>query len=114
MTHYKAATIIGFLGIMASLAFGETTVMDEARKSFDSKDFGTTVALLVDEIKNNPGHEEAYVLLAQAYEKQGKKDDAIDIWSQLQTITNDLDREQEARLGLLRTRGPDVPDIEPG
>jgi tetratricopeptide (TPR) repeat protein len=100
--------------MLGTPAGAELPVVAEARKSFNSGDYGTVIAMLTEEIAQNPGHEEAYILLARTYEKKSDKDKAIETWEKLRAIAISDDHRQEARLGLLRTRGPDLPDFNPG
>ncbi|NOX58734.1 MAG: hypothetical protein GXP29_07750 [Planctomycetes bacterium] len=86
----------------------------DAQATFDAGEYAKVVSALIDDIKTNPGHEEAYALLAKSYEKLGKNEEAETAWTNLKTITRDADRTQEARLGLLRIRGPEKPDFDPG
>ncbi len=86
--------------------------MSELHTKFASGDYKSVVNELAKEIKSNPGHEEAYVLLAEAYEKLEKKEQAAKIWTDLKTITRDPERTQLARLGLLRINGPQKPELD--
>ncbi|MCA9250329.1 MAG: hypothetical protein KDA54_04285 [Phycisphaerales bacterium] len=88
--------------------------MSELQSKYATGDYAEVVNALTEEIKNNPGHEEAYVLLAQSYEKLDKKELAVKVWNELKTITRDPDRTQLARLGLLRIQGPQPPEFDPG
>lgn len=92
----------------------DNDVVAEARRAFDAADYRTAKALASDEIKNNPGHEEAYVVLGETLEKLGDKDGAIKVWENLKKISRVRERVQKARMGLLRTRGPEVPTHNPG
>jgi tetratricopeptide (TPR) repeat protein len=96
------------------VARADQDTVSEARRALAAKDHATAAALARDELKANPGHEEAYVVLAEAMEAQGKKEQAAEIWEQLKSITISTERLRKARHGLLRTRGPDVPIHEPG
>jgi hypothetical protein len=87
--------------------------MTELQTQFAAGEYATVVSALTEEIKANPGHEEAYVLLAESYEKLAKKEEAAKIWTDLKTITRDPERTQLARLGLLRIRGPQKPEFDP-
>lgn len=81
----------------------------EAQATFERGDHATAISLAREEVKLNPGHEEAYLILAQALEAKGDKAGAAEAWGQLRVITRVPERIQQARLGLLRTKGPDVP-----
>lgn len=85
-------------------------VIDEANKSFVDGDYATVKALMMREVEANPGHEEAYILLAKAHEKLGEKQEAAAAWSALKRISNLEDRVRMARLGILRNRGLYKPD----
>lgn len=102
------------VGLVAPAVRG--SVVEEAEKSLKAQDYGTVVGLMQGELKSNPGNEEAYMLLARALEAQGKKDEAAKVWGTLKRIAKVEQRVDEARLGLLRTRGPQRPkgDAEGG
>ncbi len=87
-------------------------VVAEAKALLDNDDAQGCVGRLVPLLKEHPGFEEAYVVLGRAYEALGEKDKAIEIWDHLRVITRDRDRRQEARLGLLRMRGPEKPVLD--
>lgn len=105
--------------ILAAVALGtpaaraDDAVQSEAQAAFERGDFRAAVKLAADEIKVNPGHEEAYIVLARSYEKLEDKEQAAAAWEQVKKITRVRERIQEARLGLLRTRGPEVPKHNP-
>ncbi|GJM23672.1 MAG: hypothetical protein DHS20C16_00870 [Phycisphaerae bacterium] len=86
--------------------------MSELHTKFASGDYKSVVNELTEEIKSNPGHEEAYALLAEAYEKLQMKEEAAKTWTELKTITHDPERTQLARLGLLRINGPQKPELD--
>ena len=104
--------VFSVVGACAFAAAGMADVIDEAQKSFVDGDYQTAVTLAAKEIKQNPGHEEAYVLLAQAHEKRGEQDEAAKVWQTLKTISRLEERISLARLGVLRTRGPHRPAMD--
>ncbi len=106
-------------GLLAGTCMGFATStwassLTELQSKYAKGEYAEVVNELTEEIKGNPGHEEAYVLLAQSYEKLEKNEQAAEIWTELKTITDDPERTQLARLGLLRIRGPQKPDFDPG
>lgn len=105
--YFKTAALAGLIALWATPAFG--SVVDEARKSLEAGDFATVASLMEKEIDKNPGDEDAYELLARALEGLDKKDRAAEIWGELKRISSDEQRIAEARIGLLRTRGPQRP-----
>ncbi len=99
-------------GMLCSGVSAFALSMTDLHTKFASGEYAAVVSELTEEIKNNPGHEEAYTLLAESYEKLDKKEEAAKVWTNLKTITRDPERTQLARLGLLRIRGPQKPDID--
>jgi len=91
----------------------QAAAVSEARKALEAKDYRTAAALAGDEIKANPGYEDAYIVLAEAQEELGQKEAAAETWGKLRKITRVRERVQKARIGLLRTRGPEVPKHNP-
>ena len=94
---------------VAPIVQANSEVLSEAQKSFDQKDYATVIALAEEEISKNPGYEEAYILLAQAYEAQGNSEKALEAWGNLKRITKIPERLHMARIGLLRVHGPFAP-----
>lgn len=92
----------------------DTSPVAEARRALQAKDYKTAATLAADEIKANPGNEEAYIALAEAQEALAQKSEAAATWEKLKKITRVRERVQQARLGLLRTRGAESPDFKPG
>jgi hypothetical protein len=104
---------LALLSSATAVGAGEAN-LTEARRALQAKDFRTAAALAGDEVKANPGNEEAYIVLAEAQEGQGDKVQAAATWDQLKKITSVRERVQLARQGLLRTRGPEAPEYKPG
>ncbi|MCP4248277.1 MAG: tetratricopeptide repeat protein [bacterium] len=75
---------------------------DTARAAFEAGDFAKAERLLADEVRDNPGHEEAYLLWARALEQTENYQGAVDAWTTLKKITIDEDREANARRNMLR------------
>ncbi|MCH7813415.1 MAG: tetratricopeptide repeat protein [Planctomycetes bacterium] len=75
---------------------------DTARAAFEAGDFAKAERLLADEVRDNPGHEEAYLLWARALEQTDNLQGAMDAWTTLKKITLDEDREADARRNMLR------------
>ena len=71
MKSYRNTRTIVFciVGVFMLARAGMASTIDDAQKSFDDGDYKTVIALMKSEIDRNPGHEEAYILLAQTYEK---------------------------------------------
>ena len=107
------AVTIYLYPISSPPAKAESTIVD-AQKAFASQDYRTCMAISKKEIESNAGNEEAYALLARSYEELGQTESAIELWGQLKAIASTDKLRQEARLGLLRTRGPDIPEFTAG
>ena len=117
MKHHETRRVLPIL-VMLVVTWVSTAAnadqMDEARKLLDGGNARTVVTLMTEELEDNPGHEEAYVLLAKAYEALDDMDKAAEAWSELKTITMNEERRQKARIGLLRTRGSVQAPTTPG
>ena len=101
----QSAILVISAMMLAWSAPGRGDVVEQADKSLRGGDFATTQALMAKEVEVNPGHEEAYILLARAYEKLGDKENAAKTWAELKRISADPDRVRTARLGVIRNRG---------
>jgi len=101
----NSMTIVLVAILFSPLAALRADVIAEAEKSFQDGDFETAKSLASKEIEENPGHEEAYILLAKALEELGDKKEAAETWAALKRISNVEDRVRTARLGVIRNRG---------
>lgn len=66
------------------------------------------VQLLLQEVAANPAHEAARVLLAEAYEKAGKADEARAAWREVMRLSEDPDTQQKARRAISRLQRADL------
>jgi hypothetical protein len=110
-TWRKLAAAALLISAAAARVCGD--VVEEANRALEAEDYRTAAALAGDELKVNPGNEEVYIILAEAQEALGEKEQAAETWESLKKITRVRDRVQQARIGLLRTRGPEVPKHNP-
>ncbi len=62
------------------------------------------IDLLVKEVADNPAHEAARILLAEAYEKAGRDDDAISTWQDLSVLSRNKANLRTTRRALSRLR----------
>ncbi len=62
------------------------------------------IDLLVKEVADNPAHEAARILLAQAYEKAGMEDEAIATWQDLSVLSRNKANLRATRRALSRLR----------
>ena len=62
------------------------------------------IPILVKEVDENPAHEAARVLLAEAYEKANRPDEALKSWEELLTLSSNEDHLRKARKAVSRIR----------
>ncbi len=114
MTGLKSslgACLVGLLSLVAAIP-AQAEVVEEAQKLLDAGDAKSAAQMMTAEVEKNPGHEEAYVVLAQAYEKTGDNDKAAETWQLLKEITHVEERLDLARRGIIRARGPIEPPTD--
>jgi len=75
---------------------------DAARTAFDSGDYGKAVDLFAAEVRDNPGHEDAYRFWAESLEKTGDLRGALAAWETLKTISPSEETQTVARREMLR------------
>ena len=112
MRNQMTVTAFGIISVFALTGPAVGDVMEQAARASEEGDHRTAVRLMASEIEKNPGHEEAYELLAGAQEELGDKEAAAQTWATLKKITRVEARIAAARVGLLRTRGPVRPPID--
>ncbi|UCC31302.1 MAG: tetratricopeptide repeat protein, partial [Phycisphaerales bacterium] len=62
------------------------------------------IGLLAKEVEENPAHEAARILLAEAYEEADKPTDAIDAWQDLIALSRNEANLSKARRAIIRLR----------
>ncbi|MGD2111590.1 MAG: tetratricopeptide repeat protein, partial [Phycisphaerae bacterium] len=72
----------------------------------------TAIRLLVGELNDNPAHEAARVLLAQAYEKANRIDEAEQTWRTLLDVSQHDENVRRARRALSRLRREEIDRID--
>ena len=98
----RAGAVVAVASVLTSAVPSSAVKYDAARAAFEAGKYAEADKLLVTEITENPGHEEAYMLWGQALEKLGNLQAAIDAWSTLKTITTRDRMETLARRHMLR------------
>lgn len=78
--------------------------LDDARKMLDDGRYGEAVKWLQKETDENPAHKTARIWLAEAYEKSGKTEQAIETWQELMIIARGDETLRIARRALSRLR----------
>lgn len=85
--------VVASLGADIDLASVQSMLSDRADQA---------VELLLKEVSTNPAHEAARVLLAEAYEKAGKPDDAQAVWREVLRLSDDDATQHQARRAISR------------
>ena len=89
---------------LLTLAPGAQAAMmyDTGRAALERGDYAQAEQFLKTEIEQNPGHEEAYQLWAQALEELGNREAARDAWKALKEISVNDELRTQARKEMLR------------
>ena len=91
--------------------------MAEVLKLMEQKRYDDVVSALTPEVEENPANDEARILLADAFEKAGRLDEALAAWTDLRTVTQNAENKYKARLKrnrLLRIMYDDRLENDPG
>ncbi len=91
------------LGLVVSTAAFAASV-DDARKLMEASKYSEAITMLSGTISDNPADETARTVLAEAYEKSGKLDEALGVWKDILKLSNNEERLHEARKAVSRIR----------
>ena len=97
--HVAAVALLAFLA-QSVFAFS----LETARELIESGRFDQAIAQLQQETEENPAHEAARMLLAEAYEKAGRTDEALAALQQFLVLSANEERSHKARVAISRIR----------
>jgi len=106
LTHGTALTALLTACTVYATDLGHVSVL------LDNGKFDDAVSLLAKEIEQNPAHEAARVLLAEAYEKANRIDDAEQTWRTLVALSQSDENIRRARRALSRLRREEIDQID--
>ncbi len=101
-----------FLAVLSCALTAYAVDLEHVNELLDGGKFDDAVGLLAKEIKENPAHEAARVLLAEAYEKANRLDDAEQTWKTLATLSQNDENLRRARRALSHLRREEVDQID--
>ena len=104
MFRSKAA---GWVVVCASAVCAHPSVavdLDRVRTLLEQNQSDQAIDLLVGELSENPAHEAARLLLAQAYENAGRAEDAVATWQEIVLLSGDEDILRQGRRAISRMR----------
>ena len=78
--------------------------LDDARSLMALGQWDEVIRQLTMETEQNPAHEAARILLAQACEEADRLDEALTVWNDLITLSNKQERLHQARVAISRIR----------
>lgn len=78
--------------------------LDDARSLMAKGQWDEVISQLTQETEQNPAHEAARILLAQACEKADRLDEALAAWNDLIALSNHEERLHQARVSISRIR----------
>ncbi len=94
--------------LAVTLFFGAATAygvdMDQVETLLGEGKYREAIDLLVKEAEENPAHEAARILLAEAYDKAGMSTEAISAWQDVMALSRDEDNLRKGRRALSRLR----------
>jgi tetratricopeptide (TPR) repeat protein len=97
----QIAVVIAWLGSACGTSLGAVKY-EEAVAAFNGGDYAQARKLLESEIEQNPGNEEAYMLLGKSLEELGDNAASLTAWETLKKITRSEQTESDARRQMLR------------
>jgi len=96
-----AFAAVWFLTVPAPVR-GAMMLYDQARAAFEAGDYAQADKLLAEELRENPGNEEAYRIWAETLEKLGDLQGSADAWETLKLVTANEELQNAARRQMLR------------
>lgn len=92
------------LGLLFSGTGALAVGVDQARTLIDSGKPQEAIDILSKEVAANPAFEGARVLLAEAYEKADRRDDALKTWNEILELSANEETLRKARMAVARIR----------
>ncbi len=82
--------------------------VDDARSMMEAGKVQDAINLLTKEVADNPAYEAARVLLAEAYQKADKHDEALATWKNILDLSHNEDTLRKARMAIAQLRRLDL------
>lgn len=99
-------TVICGLTVLAwsGSSLASSVDLKDLREQIEAGNTDAPIATLVSTLSENPAHEPARILLAEAYEKADQLDKALEVWEQVKVLTSNEENMREARRAVSRIR----------
>ena len=106
---WKSFFVAAFIAVITP---AQAVPVDQARSLIDAGKAQEAVDLLSKEVTENPAYEAARVLLAEALEKAGKREEALTAWNEILKLSGNEDTLRKARMSVARLRREELDKLQ--